>query len=179
MLRISKLTDYGLVLLAHFAEAAQAAEAARENAEAVQAAEAARGNAGAAGLETATRNAREMSEATLLPYPAVSKILKNLAQEELLVSQRGAKGGYALSRPPREIRVHDIIEALEGPIALMACSAGPGHCDQESTCRIRDPWLRINEAVRKALAEITLADLVAPGAPPLAALHLVSEPAAN
>lgn len=173
MLRISKLTDYGLVLLAHFAEAAQVAEAAKESAEAV------RGSAGVAGLEAATRNAREMSEATLLPYPAVSKILKNLAQEDLLVSQRGAKGGYALSRPPREIRVHDIIEALEGPIALMACSAGPGHCDQESTCRIRDPWLRINEAVRKALAEITLADLVAPGAPPLAAIHLVSEPDAD
>lgn len=166
MLRISKLTDYGLVLLAHFAEAARAAEAANEG-------------AGAAGPESATRNAREMSEATLLPYPAVSKILKNLAQEELLVSQRGAKGGYALSRSPREIRVHDIIEALEGPIALMECTAGPGHCDQESTCRIRDPWLRINDAVRRALSEITLADLVEPGAPPLSALHFVSEPAAN
>ncbi len=159
MLRISKLTDYGLVLLAHFAEAAEAA--------------------GSAGPDAATRNAREMSEATLLPYPAVSKILKNLAQEELLVSQRGAKGGYALSRPPEEIRVNDIIEALEGPIALMACTAGPGHCDQESTCRIRDPWLRINEAVRDALAEITLADLVTPGERSIAALRLVADRPAN
>ncbi len=152
MLRISKLTDYGLVLLAHFADAA------------------------AANPDDATRNAREMAEATLLPYPAVSKILKTLAQEELLTSQRGAKGGYFLSKAPEEIRVTDIVEALEGPIALMACTAGPGHCEQEATCRIRDPWMQINQAVRETLERITLAELVAPGSRGIAGLRLTENP---
>ena len=148
MLRISKLTDYGLVLLAHFADAAEETP------------------------NDSSRNAREMAEATLLPYPAVSKILKTLAQEELLVSQRGAKGGYSLAKAPAEIRVTDIVEALEGPIALMACTAGPGHCEQEATCRIRDPWMQINQAVRATLERITLAQLGGPGAPRIPALQL-------
>ena len=134
MLRISKLTDYGLVLLAHYA-------AAEEQSEAV-------------------KNAREMAEATLLPYPVVSKILKTLAQEGLLLSRRGSKGGYSLGLPPKEIPVCHIIEALEGPITLMACTAGPGHCEQEATCQIRDPWIQINGAIRETLERITLAELV-------------------
>ena len=138
VLRISKLTDYGIVLLTHFADHAEL-------------------GAGA------TRNAREVAEATSLPLPAVSKILKGLAQEQLLVSQRGSKGGYALARPPEEIRVAEIIEALEGPIALMECSAGPGHCDVEASCRVRDPWQRINQAIHRALEGVTLSDLVEPG----------------
>ena len=135
MLRISKLTDYGIVLLAHFAELAELGDG-------------------------ATHNAREMAEATSLPLPVVSKILKTLAQESLLVSQRGSKGGYALARPPGAIPVAEIIGALEGPIALMACSAGPGHCDVELSCRVRDPWQRINQAIAETLQRVTLADLV-------------------
>lgn len=132
MLRISKLTDYGIVLLAHFADLG----------------------------DGETHNAREMAEATSLPQPVVSKILKSLVQESLLVSQRGSKGGYALARPAESIRVADIIAALEGPIALMACSAGPGHCDVESSCRVRDPWQRINQAIQQTLQRVTLAELV-------------------
>jgi len=131
MLRISKLTDYGIVLLAHFA----------------------RHEPGS------TCNARELSEATGLPFPAVGKVLKTLAQAGLLVSHRGAKGGYTLARPPGAISVVEIIEALEGPIALMACSAGPGHCGQESTCSVRDPWQTIHGAIRGALAGVTLGGL--------------------
>ncbi len=131
MLRISKLTDYGIVLLAHFAELG----------------------------DGETHNAREMAEATSLPLPVVSKILKTLAQESLLVSQRGSKGGYALARPADEVPVARIIAALEGPIALMACSAGPGHCDVEESCRVRDPWQRINQAIEETLRRVTLADL--------------------
>ena len=139
VLRISKLTDYGIVLLSHFAECE----------------------------EDATRNAREMAEATTLPLPVVSKILKTLVQEGMLSSQRGSKGGYTLARRPDEIRVAEIIEALEGPIALMECSAGPGHCEQESSCRIRDPWQRINRAIHATLERVTLAELVHPEAGPL------------
>jgi FeS assembly SUF system regulator len=138
MLRISKLTDYGIVLLAHFAQ----------------------------GAPGETHNARELAEATGLPFPVVGKVLKSLAQEGLLLSHRGAKGGYTLARPPGEISVAEIIEALEGPIALMECSAGPGHCHQEATCRVRDPWQLIHGAIRGALSRVSLNGLVRPGGDP-------------
>ena len=136
MLRISKLTDYGIVLLATFAERAPGS----------------------------TCNARELAETTQLPFPMVGKVLKSLAQAELLVSHRGAKGGYALARPPEAITVAEIIEALEGPIALVECSAGPGQCGQESSCHVRDPWQIIHSTIRATLAHVTLDGLVRPGA---------------
>jgi FeS assembly SUF system regulator len=131
MLRISKLTDYGIVLLARFA---------REE-------------------PGTTLTAREMSESTALPHPVVSKMLKTLAAAALLQSHRGAKGGYSLAREPEQVTVADILQALEGPIALMECSAGPGHCGQESSCGVREPWQRINQTVHSALQAMTLAEL--------------------
>lgn len=131
MLRISKLTDYGIVLLTHFAERPG---------------------------ETCT--ARELAQATGLPFPVVGKVLKSLASHGLLVSHRGAKGGYTLARSPGEISVVEIIEALEGPLALMACSAGPGHCHQEATCRVRDPWQTIHGVIHRTLSRVSLGGLV-------------------
>lgn len=136
MLRISRLTDYGIVLLATIAERAPGA----------------------------TCNARELAETTRLPFPMVGKVLKTLAQAELLVSHRGAKGGYALARPPKDVTVAEIIEALEGPIALVECSAGPGQCGQESSCHVRDPWQVIHSTIRSTLAHVTLDRLVGPHA---------------
>ena len=144
MLRIPKLTDYGIVLLVELA----------------------------GGEGNGSQNARSMAEATSLPLPVVSKILKSLAQAGLLNSQRGAKGGYALSRRPEEINVAEIIDALEGPIALMECAAGPGHCDQESSCSVRDPWQRINQAILETLRHVTLRELV--GEPQEEPLYLES-----
>ncbi len=135
MLRITKLTDYGIVLLVQLAN----------------------------GEKGGTQNARRLAEATSLPLPVVSKILKSLAQGGLLTSQRGAKGGYALARRPEDVTVAEIIVALEGPIALMECSAGPGHCEQETGCPVRDPWQRINQAILETLKHVTLRELV--GAP--------------
>ncbi|MEN8182613.1 MAG: SUF system Fe-S cluster assembly regulator [Myxococcota bacterium] len=137
MLRISRLTDYGIVLLAHLASDG----------------------------ESSTHNARELSERADLPLPAVSKILKTLTHEGLLVSQRGAKGGYGLARDAGDISVAEIISALEGPIALTECVLGPGHCDQEVSCMTRLPWQRVNVAVQEALAHVSLAELVAPQSP--------------
>jgi len=136
MLRISKLTDYGIVLLARFAKEPVGT----------------------------TLTAREMSESTALPHPVVSKMLKTLAGAELLQSHRGAKGGYSLARDPERVTVADILEALEGPLALMECSAGPGHCEQESSCGVREPWQRINRSVQAALEAMTLAELAGPRA---------------
>jgi len=136
VLRISKLTDYGIVLLARFAREAPGT----------------------------TLTAREMSESTALPHPVVSKMLKTLAGAALLQSHRGAKGGYSLAREPECVTVADILQALEGPLALMECSAGPGHCGQESSCGVREPWQRINQTVRAALEGMTLAELAGPRA---------------
>ena len=131
MLRISKITDYGIVLLARFAELDR----------------------------SVTQSAREMAEASALPFPVVGKVLKTLSQEGILVSHRGAKGGYALARPASAISVAEIIEALEGPIALTECGAGPGHCDQESFCQVRAPWQHINRAIQDTLRTVTLDQL--------------------
>lgn len=135
MLRISKLTDYGIVLLAHLAGRKPGA----------------------------TRTARELSEETSLPFPVVGKMLKTLAAADLLQSHRGSKGGYSLARPPREVSVAEIIEAVEGPIALMACTVGPGHCEQEPSCPVSEPWQLINRAIQETLRGVTLDRLVRPG----------------
>jgi FeS assembly SUF system regulator len=134
MIRISRITDYGIVLMAHLAE---------RNGD-------------------TPRNAREVAESTQLPLPVVSKILKTLAREGLLVSHRGAKGGYSLARDSNEILVTEMIGALEGPFGLTECATHPGTCPQESDCQMREPWQRINRVVYDALARITLADLVGP-----------------
>ena len=138
MLRMSRLTDYGILLLAHLASS--------------------RATDRVAGSEQ--RNARELAEETGLPGPAVSKLLKRLTREGFLESQRGTKGGYALARSPEEISVAAVIDALEGPIALTECSAHPGACDREAHCQVRAPWQRFNLAVRRTLEQIYLADLV-------------------
>jgi FeS assembly SUF system regulator len=137
MIRLSRITDYGIVLMVRLAQLP----------------------------DGEARNARNLAAATGLPSPVVSKVLKTLARESLLASQRGAKGGYALARAADEISVPEMITALEGPISLTECSTHPGACSQESSCDVRAPWQRINSAVHDALAKITLADLAAPEVP--------------
>jgi FeS assembly SUF system regulator len=135
MLRMTRLTDYGVVLLSHIA---------REP-------------------DRSTRNAPELAAAAHLPLPTVSKILKILAREGLLVPHRGAKGGFSLARPASEITVAEIIAALEGPIALTECSGHAGErCEIEPLCPVSAPWRRINRAVFEALRGITLAEMVSP-----------------
>ena len=90
------------------------------------------------------------------------------------MSHRGAKGGYGLARPADSISVPEMITALEGPIGLTECTMHPGACAQESSCHVREPWQRINQAVRRALDGITLADLAAPGVGPGSILSLES-----
>jgi FeS assembly SUF system regulator len=131
VIRLSRLSDYAIVLMARLA--ARAGDA--------------------------PSNAREVAADANLPLPVASKVLKALARRGLLVSHRGAKGGYSLARPPAEITAAEMIAALEGPIGLTECAAHPGQCVQEASCHVREPWQRINSVVRRALAEVTLADL--------------------
>ena len=144
MIRLSRLSDYGIVLMAHLA-----------------------------GLgRPGPHNARELAAEARLPLPVVSKLLKTLAREGLLESHRGAKGGYSLARSPERITTAEMITALEGPIGLTECTVHPGACTQESSCHVREPWQRINQAVRHALEDVTLADLAQP---PHATLPLARE----
>ena len=132
MLRISKLTDYGTVILADLA---------RRPAELASAA--------------------DVAEQTGLGLPTVRKLLKSLARSGLVEAQRGALGGYRLARDPKDISAADVIDALEGPVSITECSVGERHCDIEEHCTVGGAWQRINIAIRRALGDITLADLQA------------------
>ena len=134
MIRLSRLTDYGIVLMSHLAGIG----------------------------DGEPHNAREIAADARLPQPVVGKLLKALAREGLLKSHRGAKGGYTLARRPEEISTAEMITALEGPIGLTECTVHPGECAQEPSCHVREPWQRINEVVRGALSDVSLADLVQP-----------------
>ena len=99
---------------------------------------------------------------THLTLPTVSKLLKSLVRAGLAVSRRGARGGYALSRPADEISAAEILDALEGPLAITECSSAVGLCELESWCRVGGAWQRINVSIREALEEVSLADLQRP-----------------
>ncbi|MGD9764724.1 MAG: SUF system Fe-S cluster assembly regulator [Candidatus Binatia bacterium] len=134
MVRISRLTDYGIVLLTHMASHPER-------------------------MYTASEAAAEAH----LPLPTVSKLLRRLAKQRLLASHRGVKGGYGLARPPEEMTVASVVAALEGPIAITTCSGStPSDCQHEGRCPVRTHWNLINLAVRQALDSITLADLAGP-----------------
>lgn len=134
MIRLSKLADYGIVLLTYFAHEGGS-----------------------------VRTARELSDESRLPLPTVSKILKALCRSGLLVSQRGVHGGYALVRSAKDISVVDIIGAIEGPIAMTDCAfTAPGLCEFENACPVRSNWQRINSTVVKALSGLSLLDMKQP-----------------
>lgn len=140
MFRLSKITDYGILLLSQMASTAM-----RE---------------GRASKEPVIHNARELADQVDLPLPVVSKILKSLAREGVLESHRGARGGYSLAVDAEQLTVSRMITVLEGPVAMTECAASVGLCLHEDSCAMRSPWQIINNVVKNALDEITLADLV-------------------
>lgn len=140
MLRVTKLTDYASVVLTVLAADADAVQS-------------------AAGL----------AERTGLEAPTVAKLLKPLAQAGLVQAFRGANGGYRLARPADEITLVEIVEAIEGPLAMTDCSVHDGHCGIEHSCGARANWRRINDVVADALRKVSLADMLAPAAPALPA----------
>jgi len=144
MIRLSRLADYGVVLTTQLARA------------------------------PTVRTAPELAHATGLPQPTVAKILKQLAHEGVLMSHRGATGGYSLARPASALTVADIIAALDGPIALTQCmGTNEEHCGIQSLCPTHPNWRRINDAVTRALSEVTLAEMATPAAPLAAAAPAV------
>jgi FeS assembly SUF system regulator len=137
MLRLSKLTDYGTVVLAEMARDPRRLFA-----------------------------AAELATALHLAAPTVSKLLKQFAKAGLVTSQRGAKGGYSLARPAEDITAVHIIDAIEGPVAITQCSMSHSRCGIEAVCGIGHNWQRISLAIRDALKGVTLAQLARPVGPP-------------
>lgn len=133
MLRLSKLTDYATVILSFMA---------RDNSH--------------------LHAAMEIASVTGIALPTVSKILKLLVNAKVLMSTRGAKGGYELARAPEKISIAAVISALEGPIALTECSISQQGCVQASGCEIRGNWNLINQTIHNALESVTLADMIRP-----------------
>ncbi len=135
MFRLSKLTDYAVVVLIRLA--------------AVD------------GVQTSPG----VALATGVPEPTVAKVLKALAASGLVASQRGARGGYRLMRPLAGIAVADVIAAIDGPIAMTACVEGSGGRAKLVLCPVRGRWDAVNDAVRDALSAISLADMATPTRP--------------
>ncbi len=107
-------------------------------------------------------NATALAEETGLPLPTVQKLVSKLSAAGLIESQRGTGGGFRLSRPPAAISLADIVEAIEGPIAMTACVDNGAHdCCIEETCRVKPHWNAVNASVRGALAGVSLATLSA------------------
>ncbi len=134
MLRVTRLADYGIVLLTHMAS---------------------RGGA--------SSKAKDIARDTRLPLPVVSKILKLLTRNGLLESRRGIKGGYGLARRPEQITIGEIIRSLEGPIAVTECNDSiHGACGLQVGCPVSSNWHLINDAIYQALEKITLAEMTQP-----------------
>jgi len=138
MLRISKMTDYATVLLARLAAAP--------------------------GLQL---TAAQLSSQTHLAMPTVAKVLKQLHRRGLVVSTLGQRGGYRLARPAAEITAAQVLDALEGPVALIECARHSHQCSIESTCGVGRAWQRVNQAIRRSLSEITLVELSGLGGSPV------------
>ena len=107
-------------------------------------------------------SAGHVAECLQLEPPTVSKLLKLLAQADLVESFRGANGGYRLARPAAEISVAEVVAAIEGPISMTECGVAVGQCDRESTCGVRGNWQRINASVTAALQAVSVADMMQP-----------------
>src|SRR6188768_4289727 len=133
MLRLSKKADYALMAVRHLA---------------LQ-------------TEPTSACAREIAEQYDIPIELMAKVLQRLVRTGLLVSTQGTRGGYALSRPSTAISVADVIQAIDGPFTVTACSNEKADCEQYSKCSIRDPLWRIRERIAEALGTVTIAEMAA------------------
>ncbi len=133
MLRLSKRADYALIAMKHLALHG----------------------------DRASSSAREIAGLYDIPIELMAKVLQRLVQRGLLASQQGTRGGYQLARKPIQISVADVIQAIDGPVTVTACSTDDGQCEQFSKCNVRDPLWRVRERILSALGECTIADLAA------------------
>ena len=131
MLRLSKKADYALIAMKHLAQK----------------------------RDLASTSAREIAENYDIPIELMAKVLQRLVRTGLLTSQQGTHGGYSLSRPSTTISVADVIQAIDGPVAVTACSTDNSDCEQYGKCSIRDPLWRIRARIVEALGTVSLAEM--------------------
>jgi Rrf2 family protein len=133
MLRLSKKADYALMAVRHLAL-----------------------NAG-----SSSTSAREIAEQYDIPIELMAKVLQRLVRAGVLLSTQGTRGGYTLSRPPASISVADVIQAIDGPFTVTACSSENNDCEQYSKCSIRDPLWQIRERIAETLGTVSIAEMAA------------------
>jgi Rrf2 family protein len=133
MLRLSKKADYALIAMKHLAQR----------------------------TDVVSTSAREIAENYDIPIELMAKVLQRLVRTGLLASQQGTRGGYSLSRQAADISVADVIQAIDGPFTVTACSTEDSGCEQYDKCSIRDSLWRIRERILSALGTVTLAEMAA------------------
>jgi Rrf2 family protein len=133
MLRLSKKADYALIAMKHLARRSGAS----------------------------STSAREIAEEYDIPIELMAKVLQRLVRTGLLVSTQGTRGGYTLHRPSAAITVGDVIQAIDGPFTVTACSTDNHACDQYSKCSVRDPLWQLRERLVATLGTVTVAELAA------------------
>ena len=131
MLRLSKKTDYGLLALNYLASEAPAGVA----------------------------SARVIAEKYEIPVELLAKVLQQMARVGLVAAQKGAHGGYKLGRAASTISLADIVEAIDGPLAITACGRNEDPCDQFGSCTVRDPLGRVKDKILTVLQTTTLAEM--------------------
>jgi Rrf2 family protein len=134
MLRLSKKSDYALIAMKHLAT---------------------RPDGGV------SSSAREISESYDIPLELLAKVLQRLVRARLLVSVQGTRGGYRLGRSAQLISVADVIQAVDGPVTVTACSDDDHNCDQYTKCSIRDPLWKIKNRIVEALTTVSVAEMAA------------------
>lgn len=134
MLRLSKKADYALIAMRHLA----------------------------GGPPESSVSAREIAESYSIPAELLAKVLQRLVRARLLVSVQGTRGGYRLAAAPHQLTVADVIQAIDGPVAVTACSPDDHGCEQYDRCEIRDPLWKIKSRIVDALATVSLAELAEP-----------------
>ncbi len=144
MLRLSKKADYALLAIRHLA----------------------------AHAERGSVSARELAETYDIPPELLAKVLQKLVRGRLLESHQGIRGGYGLARPAGTISVADVIQAIDGPLTVTACSEVDHSCDQYAKCNIRDPLWRIKDRIVSALAATSVSELAADMTAPVEAVPL-------
>jgi Rrf2 family protein len=143
MLRLSKKADYALLAMRHLA----------------------------ANADRGAVSARELAEAYDLPPELLAKVLQRLVRGQLLTSIQGIRGGYGLARPATAISVADVINAVDGPLTVTACTESDHNCEQYAKCDIRDPLWQIKDRIVSALQATSIAGLAAEMMPLAAATH--------
>ena len=143
MLRLSKKADYALMAMKHLAQKRAAS----------------------------STSAREIAEQYDIPIELMAKVLQRLVRMGLLASTQGTRGGYMLGRTATAISVAEVIEAIDGPFTVTACSTDKHDCEQFNKCSIRDPLWQIRERIAAALGTVTIAEIAAEPLSPVTASH--------